>query len=178
MRYFIGCAAVLLFVLAGCSSTEPVQQETQPVEPIEEESLIPTWYDAGIHSSSDSLKIHGYALSSAMDSIRALDLSTQTALENLRFEIDRFAEEVRNELTDTNGGVGHYGSPEFIIRLRNSVNDLSMESATITSKHELSNKGVHYSYAKATLLRTELHDLFQQYLDDEAFLQKIGKDSQ
>ncbi|MDR9367122.1 MAG: hypothetical protein RI575_17435 [Balneolaceae bacterium] len=177
MRYFIGCAAILLFALAGCSSTETVQQETQPDEPIEEESLIPTWYDDGIHSSSDSLEFHGYALSSAMDSTKALDLSTQTALENLRFEIDRFAEEVRNKLTDTNGGEGQYSSPEFIIQLRNSVYDLSLESATITSKHELSDKGVHYSYARASLLRTELPELFQQYLDDEAFLEQIKSDS-
>lgn len=177
MRYFIGCTAILLFILAGCSSTEPVQQETQPEEPIEEESLIPSWYDAGIHSSSDSLEVHGYSLSSAMDSTRALDLSTQTALENLRFEIDRFAEEVRNELTNTNGVEGHYSSPEYIIRLRNSVYELSLESATITTKHELSDKGVHYSYAKASLLRTELPKLFQQYLDDEAFLEQIKSDS-
>jgi hypothetical protein len=178
MRYFIGCAAILLFVLTGCSSTEPVQQETQPDEPIEEESLIPTWYDAGIHSSSDSLEIHGYSLSSAMDSTRAVDLSTQEALENLRFEIDRVAEGVRNNLTDAIVREGRYDSSEFIIRLRNTVSSLSLKSATITREHEISDEGVHFSYAKASVLRTELPGLFQQYLDDEAFLEKFGSNSE
>jgi hypothetical protein len=178
MRYFIGCTAILLFALAGCSSTEPVQQETQPDEPVEEESIIPGWYDSGIHSSTDSLEIHGYALSSAMDSASASDLAAQTAIKNLRFEIDRFAEEVRTGLNDINGNESHYSTPEFILRLRNSVSHLSLESATITIEHEYSDEGVYFSYAKASFLRTELPEHFKQYLDYESFLEQIKSDSE
>lgn len=173
MRYFIGCA-VLLMILAGCSSTEPVQQEeTEPAEPIEEESPIPAWYNAGTHSSSDSLSLHGYALASAMDSSRAVELSTQTAIEHLRFEIDRTAEEIRKELADNSTG-GNYSSPDFIIHLRNTVSNLSLSSVNITFKHESTESGIHYNYAKASLPRTELPDLLGNELGDQAFLEEIS----
>ncbi len=165
-------------IIAGCSSTEPVQQEeTEPAEPIEEESLIPSWYNAGTHSSSDSLSLHGYALASAMDSSRATELSTQTALEYLRFEIDRTAEEIRRELAGSSAD-GNYGSSTFIIRLRNSVANLSLNSANITLEHESSESGVHYSYAKASIPRTELPNLLRNELNDSVFLQEIGSASQ
>jgi hypothetical protein len=174
MRYFFGCVA-LLFVFAGCSSTEPVQQEMEPPdEPIEEESATPSWYNGGIHSASDSLEIHGFALSSAMDSARAVELSTQTALENLRFEIDRTAEEVRNELVDSHEEGQAYSSPEFIINLRKTVSVLPLNTAMITLQHESSDQGVHYSYAKATIFRTDLPDLIRNGLTDELFIQSIG----
>lgn len=177
MRYFIGCV-VLLVIIAGCSSTETVQQqeETEPEEPIKQELPIPSWYKSGTHSSSDSLSIHGYALASAMDSSRAAELSTETALEYLRFEIDRTAEEVRNELADSSAE-GNYSSPEFIIRLRNSVSNLSLDIASITYEHESAENGVFYNYAKATISRTELSDLLGNELNDEAFLQKVRSTS-
>lgn len=175
MRYFIGCVALLL-AFAGCSSTETVQQkeETEPAEPIEQESPIPSWYNAGVHSSSDSLSIHGYALASAMDSSRAAELSTETALEYLRLEIDRTTEEVRKELSDLNSGNTDYTSPSFIIHLRNTISDLSLDVADITIKHEASDKGVHYSYAKASISRTELPVLLGDELNDQVFLQEIA----
>lgn len=173
MRYFIGCV-VLLIIIAGCSSTEPVQQEeTEPAEPIEQESAIPSWYNTGVHSSSDSVSLHGFALASAMDSSRAAELSTNTALEYLRFEIDRTAEEVRQELVDS-GASGDYNSRSFIIRLRNTVSDLSLDEAGITLEHETSEDGIHYSYAKASISRTKLPDLIGSELPDQNFLQKIG----
>lgn len=177
MRYFIGCVA-LLFLYAGCSSTEPVQKEIEPDEPVEEESTIPSWYNAGIHSASDSLELHGYALSSAIDSARAAELSTRTALENLRFEIDRTTEEVRTELADSDEMGEQYNSPAFIIRLRNTVSDLSLDEVTITLQQEASEEGVYYSYAKASILRTDLPNLIQNGLSDEIFLQEIGSGSE
>ncbi|MDZ7720683.1 MAG: hypothetical protein U5K72_17835 [Balneolaceae bacterium] len=173
MRYFFGCLAFLL-VLAGCSGTESVQEEVERERPVEEESAIPAWYNDGVHSATDSLEIHGFSLSSAMDSVRAAELSTQTALENLRFEIDRTAEMVRTELADSEGAGQKYSSPEFIIRLRNTVSDLPLDAARITLQHESSSRGVHYFYAKASIFRTELPELFRKYLRDETFIQTIG----
>lgn len=176
MRYFFGCVA-LLFTIAGCSTTEPAQQEEEPEpveQPVESETTIPQWYDPGVHSSSDSLSIHGYALASSVDSVRAVELSTQTALEYLRFEIDQTAEDVRENLTGSSSAGDNYSSPEFIIRLRNVISDLPLNSAEITLHHESNEQGVHYSYAKASLLRTELHAIFENQLSDEAFLDRIG----
>lgn len=174
MRYFIGCL-VILFAASACSSTEPVQQqqESEPSEPIEQESPIPSWYDAGVHSSSDSLSLHGYGLASAMDSTEAAELSTETAIEYLRFQIDRTAEDVRQQLADSNSS-GNYNSPSFIINLRNSVSSLSLDGADITLEHESSDSGVHYFYAKASISRTELPDLLGNEFNDQEFLQEIG----
>lgn len=172
MRYFFGCV-VLLFAVAGCSTTEPVQQEeqTESSEPVISETTIPSWYSAGIHSSSDSLALNGYALASATDSARAVELSTQTALEYLRFEVDRTAEEVRTDLSSMED---NYSSSVFIIRLRNIISDLQLNSAIITLQHESNDQGVHYSYAKASVPRTELRAIFEDQLSDEAFLEKLG----
>lgn len=171
MRYYFWCVA-LLFAVAGCSTTEPVQQEdqTESSEPVISETTIPSWYNAGIHSSSDSLALHGYALASATDSAGAVELSTQTALEYLRFEIDRTAEEVRTDLSSMED---NYSSPAFIIRLRNIISDLQLNSAIITLQHESNDQGVHYSYAKASVPRTELRAIFEDQLSDEAFLKKL-----
>lgn len=174
MRYFIGYAA-LFMLAAGCSTTEPVQQEEVPTpsEPPTEKTTIPSWYNAGIHSSSDSLALHGYALASAVDSVTAAELSTQTALRHLRFEIDRTAEEIRKDLTDTPGTEETYNSPAFIIHLRNIISDVPLDEAKIDIEHEISDNKVHYSYTKVSILRTDLLDFFENELDDEAFLQKI-----
>jgi hypothetical protein len=174
MRYFFWCV-VLLFVAAGCSTTEPVQQEEpEPAEPVITETTVPSWYNPGIHSSSDSTALHGYSLASATDSSSAVELSSETALEYLRFEIDRTAEEVRKNLVDLSDAEGNFNSTEFIIQLRNVVSDLQLDAATITLEHETTDQGVHYSYAKASFLRTELPSIFENQFKDEAFLEKIG----
>lgn len=174
MRYFIG-SVVLLFAVVGCSTTEPVQQEQEKesVDPAISETTIPSWYDAGVHSSSDSLSLHGYALASAADSARASELSAQTAIEYLRFEIDRTAEKIRKELVETSGGEENYASPAFIIHLRNAISDLSLNASTIDLQHEISDQGVHYSYTKASILRTELSGFLGDELNDDTFLRKI-----
>lgn len=175
MRYFFGCVA-LLFAVAGCSTTEPPLQdeETESPEPVISETTIPSWYSAGIHSSSDSLALNGYALASATDSARAVELSTQTALEFLRFEIDRTAEEARKNLTDVSSMGNNYSSSAFIIHLRNIISDLQLNSATITLHHESNEQGVHYSYAKASIPRTELRAIFENQVSDEPFLDELG----
>lgn len=174
MRYFFGCV-VLLFVAAGCSTTEPVQQEEpEPAEPVINETTVPSWYNPGIHSSSDSTALHGYALASATDSVRAVELSTQTALEHLRFEIDRTAEGVRKNLVDISSQGNNYDSTEFIIRLRNTVSEMQLQSASIALQHESTEEGIHYSYAKASVSRTDLPAMFKNHLSNELFLENIG----
>lgn len=178
MRYFIGCV-ILLITVAGCSSTEPIQKEeiTEPVEPVQQDSPIPSWYNAGVHSSADSLSLHGYALASAMDSLTSAELSKETALEYLRFEIDRTVEDVRKELADSASEEEGYNSPAFIINLRKTVSELPLNSVSVTHEHESTEKGIHYSYAKASLLRTELMNLIENKLNDDVFLEKMNTTS-
>ncbi|MDX1640081.1 MAG: hypothetical protein R3220_00185 [Balneolaceae bacterium] len=169
MRYFIGCIALVL-VYSGCSSTETTQQ---PVEDEQEiQPMMPSWYSDGIHSASDSLALHGFSFASATDSSRAAELSTQHSLRYLRFEIDRLAEEIRQDLADSDDGAA-YNSPSFIIQLRRTVSQLPLDSASFDSMHNVSDRGIHYSYQRATLQKTALYNLFENRLEDNRFLQQI-----
>lgn len=171
MRYFIGCVALLL-VYSGCSTTETIPQ-SEP-ERIETTSrpMIPSWYSAGVHFSSDSLALYGYSLASAIDSSRAVELATQSSLDYLRIEIDRTAEEIRKNLADSPNG-DTYGSPSFIVRLRNAVSELSLDSVSFTRMHTISDSGVHYSHTRARLPQKALHNLFEKRLQDDRFLQQM-----
>lgn len=172
MRYFIGCLA-LFFTYSACSSTQETIQQPQETEPVVAETTVPTWYNDGVHFSSDSLALHGYSLASATDSSKAVELSTQNSLEYLRFEIDRTAEEIREDLADSPDG-STYGSPSFIIQLRNTVSDLPLTSASFTRKHDVSDRGIHYSYARASLTKSTLYNLFEDRLQDARFLEELS----
>lgn len=169
MRYFIVFVALLL-TYSGCSTTETVQQP-EPAEP-ETQPMIPSWYSKGVHFSSDSLALYGYSLASAADSSRAVELSTQSSLDYLRIQIDRTAEEIRENLANSPNGQT-YGSPSFLIRLRNTVSELSLGSVSFTRMHKVSDGGVHYSYTRASLPQKNLHNLFENRLEDERFLQQL-----
>jgi len=172
MRTYLGVVTIVFITFAACTTTEEVQEDVEPEAPIEKETVVPTWYNPGIHSSSDSLSIQGFAVASAMDSARATELSTQTAMDYLRFEIDRTAEQIRKDLDNEYSG-DTYSSPSFIIGLRNAVNRLSLSTAEVMLEHESNERGVHYSYAKASISRTDLPELLSNVINDENFLNKL-----
>lgn len=168
MRYLLSCIALIL-IFSGCSTSEPVKETDQKTQDTTQ-PMIPGWYSAGVHSATDSLSFHGYSLSSASDSSTSVQLSTQSSLEYLRFEIDRTVEEIRNKLAGSQGE-SYYNSPTFIIELRNSVLKAPLKNATFTRMHQVSNDGVHYSYTRASLPKSTLYDLLVNQIDDQEFLQ-------
>lgn len=173
MRYFIGCISIaLLLAYSGCSSTETVQKEEQEPTPVSSVPMEPSWYSPGVHSSSDSLALFGYSLASAADSSTAAELSTSTALEYLRFEIDKAIEKVRKELADSSDASGTYSSPSFIIQLRKSISELSLQSATLTHLQRAEND-IYYSYTRSSIHREDLFKLLEEVLDDNRFLKQI-----
>lgn len=171
MRNFIPFF-VLLVVYTGCSSTQTTVDEISGTGPKTDMHMAPSWYNHGIHSSADSLSLHGYALASAVDSSEAAELSSETALQFLRFEIDSTVEEIRKDLAESSGG-SEYGTPEFIIKLRNIVRDLNLENANISRRHDTSDTGVHYVYTRTSIPRAELYSLFSSQLQDLRFLDQL-----
>lgn len=177
MRYFSGYIVVLFFIYTGCSSTEPVQKKTdkQPEPVIKVESSVPAWYQAGVSSSSDSLNVYGYALASAADSSEAVELSTDTALENLRFEIDKWVENARKNLADSAPQTEEYSSGLFIIKLRKTVSALPLNSVEFTRTHDLSEAGIHYSYTRTDISRTDLFSLLETHVDNSQLVNELEK---
>lgn len=175
MRYLLACIALLITIFSGCSTTQTAQEDRVEKEPVVEEDAVPDWYRGGVHFSSDSLALYGYSLASATDSLEAVQFSTETALSYLRSQVDRELEEIRENFADSEGDNSIYNSPAFIIRLRNTVSELPLESASLTQEHETSDNGVHYMYTKATLSRKDLNNLLRRNLEDERFLEQINQ---
>ncbi|TVR16106.1 MAG: hypothetical protein EA391_08640 [Balneolaceae bacterium] len=156
-------------LLAACATPE-VAVETEPEEA--EESAVPEWYSSDLYASSDSLAVYGFAMASAADSANAAGYSRESSIQNLKFEIDRLAEEARRELAD--GDSSPYADTSFIIDLRNSIRDLDISNVEFTVEHEQADNGVHYVYTKAVLSRSELISLLQQAIQAEDLLQKLS----
>lgn len=160
-----------MFLNIACSPTETIT-DTGEADTLAEESAVPDWYSSDVYSSADSLFINGFAMASAADSVQAAGYATQSAEQNLRFEIDRITEDARRKITEE--GNDEYAATAFIIRLRNIIRDLPLASADFTYEHEATTDGVHYIYSRATLHRSDLIALLETELTDAQFLEKIN----
>ncbi len=166
MKY-LSVIAISAVLLAACATPE-VAVEVEP----EEESAVPEWYSSDLYASSDSSTVYGFAMASAADSASAASYSRESSIQNLKFEIDRLAEEARRVLADEHGSP--FADTSFIIDLRNAIRDLDVNSAEFTVEHEEADTGVHYIYTKAVLNRTDLISLLQQANKPAALLQKLS----
>ena len=171
MKFFLGLLPILL-ILASCSPSEPLAEEE--IEDVEEEvTTVPGWYDDSVYSTTDSLAFHGYSMASALDSVRAAELAEQSAIENLKFEIDRHSDQIRNNLAENDD---NYNNSEFIINLRNAVQSLNLSDAELTYAHEESEEGVHYVFSRATLARDEALQKLSGKITDQSFLEQFDSD--
>ena len=125
-RISILVSGILLLTLASCATSNQAGDGEPPAREMEEEPGKPSWSSALTPSASDSASFTGFAHAVSADREEARTLSEETAVKNLRFEIDRFAEEVRQELSGDGAG-GSYGSTEFIRNLRNAVESMPVE---------------------------------------------------
>ncbi|MCC5906284.1 MAG: hypothetical protein JJU13_08765 [Balneolaceae bacterium] len=177
MRY-LSAGLLLIFLFAACSPTESIQEETVPGEeeeipaPEEEVTETPDWYDGQVFSKADSVSFFGFSMASSSDSSEAAELSVETALQNLRFEIDRHAENTRILLVEEDAD-GEYSQPGFIVNLRNAVREMELDVYELNHEHEESDTGVHYVYTRAVLDRDQLPGIFESHLADERFLEKL-----
>lgn len=167
MKYFT--ITVLCFLMiASCSTPEELVDE--PIE-VESEDRLPEWYNANRVSSSDSTQFNGYSMATAVDSLEAINLGNESAIVNLRFEIDKFAEEVREGLDSE-----QHNTPQFIINLRNMVQELSLTDSSFEREFEMRDDDVTQVYTRATINRSEVIDRLTENLSDESYIRALQSD--
>ncbi|MEX0904339.1 MAG: hypothetical protein WD604_01420 [Balneolaceae bacterium] len=167
MKYFI-TGLIIAVSFMSCTTPESVTDgEDSPAS-----DASPEWFDNRIASSSDTTSFYGYSLAAASDSAEAVNISTEMALQNLRFEIDRFAEGIREKAEETTGAA-RYQSGEFIFSLRDKIQSLDLSDASITRHHKSNSEGVHHHFSRAELPRDEVKALISSAVSDNAFLEEL-----
>jgi hypothetical protein len=169
MRFFpLLFSGMLLFSIASCSTTERTASgEPDPGTGATEEAGKPAWFNASVSSESDSTAFTGYAMAVAANRNEAQSLSEESALMNLKFEIDRFAEKVRRELAEGSSGSA-FGSPSFIRDLRNAVLSISTDGAD--SETEIFQNGnVNRSFTRVSLSNTVIANRLSQMINNSEF---------
>lgn len=156
-------------IIAACSTPEALTEESVAVET---EVAFPEWYHINRVSSSDSTHFHGYSMATAIDSAEAIRLGKISAITNLRFEIDKFAEEVRVKLA-TSQSSERLTTSQFIISLRNSVQELQLADSEIETEFKWRDDGVTQVYTRATLKRSEIIELLSENLSDEGYIRAL-----
>jgi hypothetical protein len=173
---FIFPALAIILLLTQCSPTETLS-EPESVEPdIEEEHtdrLSPEWYDPSVSSASDTTALYGYSHSIAADEARALETAEEMALVNLRFELDRYAEEIRQQLEEEHGS-NPFGNRSFIIELRNTIQELDLSPAAISSEH-VEEEGLHHIFIQASLTLVDANNMLQNRIDQEEFNRLLSR---
>lgn len=170
MKFFpLLISGMLLFSIVSCSSTERATSNESDLRSEEtEEETQPDWYNNSVTSVTDSTGFTGYALAAAVGREEAQSLSEESAVINLKFEIDRFAERVRRDLAESSSGSA-FSSPSFIRDLRNAVQSLSVEDAN--SETEIFSKGnVHHAYTKITLSINHTAERLSQQINNSEFI--------
>tara|TARA_R100001143_G_scaffold63545_1_gene71666 strand:+ start:82867 stop:83370 length:504 start_codon:yes stop_codon:yes gene_type:complete len=164
MKFFT--ITILCFlIIAACSTPEELIDE--PVV-VESEDHLPEWYNANRVSSSDSTHFSGYSMATAADSLEAINLGNESAIVNLRFEIDKFAEEVREELDSE-----QHNTPQFIINLRNTVQELPLTDSRFEREFEMRDDDVIQVYTRAVLSRSEVIDRLSGNLTDQVYIRAL-----
>jgi hypothetical protein len=168
MKYFVGLI-LILSMISACATSKPALND-EIDDTIEKERIAekgPGWYDHSIASASDSTAFHGYSHATASARSDAVRISENMAIVNLRFGIDKFAEQVRRGLEE-DSAADHYSSGRFIITLRNSVQELSLDDAELTTEVHDQNGGV-YAFTRASLFRDVVISKLSGLIDDSGY---------
>lgn len=161
-------------IFSSCASTESSTNTESSSEGSQTERVdktAPDWFDSSIRSKSDSTAFYGYAHAVAADRVEAQELSEESATANLRFEIDRFVEMVRENLEEETGSET-YSSSHFIMGLRNTVQGLSLENAdSETDFHE--RDGIFDAYSEVSIPLEDVIEMISEKISDTEFTSAI-----
>jgi hypothetical protein len=167
MRYFIFLVSGIFFlILASCATTQP-SGGGEPAEADTAEPSQPSWYNGLISSESDSSSFTGYAHAISMNRQEAETLAEESAMKNLRFEIDKFAEEVRRNLSEDSGDTS-FESPSFIRNLRNTVGSMSLEGV-VTETEFFEVNSVVNAYIQMNLSTDAVLDRLSERINNREF---------
>lgn len=169
-RISILVSGILLLTLASCATSNQAG-DGEPSAGESSESGKPAWYSAFTPSTSDSTSFTGFAHAVSADMQEARFLSEETAFTNLRFEIDRFAEDVRRELAEEAAN-GPYGSSSFIRDLRNAVDSMPVEGTR--TETEFSEEGqVIHAYTRISISPISVVEGLAARLNNPVFIAAI-----
>ena len=169
--YSIPLLIFFISTLIACSTTESTTEPTEPDEIIVD-TVAPEWFNPSITSEADSIYFKGFSLSTSADSTEAIRLGNETALSNLRFEIDSYLESIRRELVDGDSG-DSYQTPSFIIQLRNLVQNLDLSDSEITAVFEPDSGDLFYLYTRAVMPREQIFLQVDELIADEEFVGRV-----
>lgn len=167
MRFITGIIFCVLMT-AACSTPAVLSEESLVIEP---KKSFPEWYNADRASSSDSIHFNGYSMATAMNSEEAISLGINSAISNLRYEIDKFTEERRETLVGE-----QHNTSQFIIKLRNSVQQLQLTDATIEREFAMRDDDVTQVYTRVSVNRSEIIERISELLSDEEFIRALYTD--
>jgi hypothetical protein len=168
MKYFTG-AIFIAFMIAACSTPEVVIDELAVTEP---ESGLPAWFSPNTISSSDANQFRGFSMAVASDSSEAVRTGNESAIANVRFEIDRFAEEIREELINDQSA-DYYGRPDFIIKLRNAVQKLQLNHSEFEREFEEIEDNITQVYTRVSVDRSGIIERLSELISDEPFTRAL-----
>jgi hypothetical protein len=168
MKYFTGAIFIVLMI-AACSTPEVVMDEQAETEP---DSGLPSWFSPNTISSSGANQFSGYSMAVASDSSEAVQTGNESAIANVRFEIDRFAEEIREELINDQSA-DYYGRPDFIIKLRNAVQELQLTHSEFEREFEEREDNITQVYTRVTVDRAEMIERLSELISDEPFTRAL-----
>ncbi|WP_069130838.1 hypothetical protein [Rhodohalobacter halophilus] len=170
MKYLL-LLVISAVLLTNCSTTENATQQSDSVPdapPVEEaDRFHPEWYNGAVKSESDSLHFVGYAHAVDDTEAKAMELAKNSAKANLIFEVDRFAENVRVNLAEQQGQ-SSYAAPQYIVNLRNAVQNLDLSEADI--QHEVKTKeGLQHVFIQMKISRNNISEQLSDYISESEF---------
>lgn len=175
VKYVLPLFAILLG-LSYCSPTETVTEAPEKeddADEVVEQTVEPEWYDNRVTSRTDSVYFYGYSHSSASDSTEAIELAEEMALVNLRFEIDKFTDE-RRELTAESTGSELYNSADFIIALRNAVQELELSSSGVEIDVHETDNGVFHAFTEVKAEKDYIINDIAAIINDTEFTDRLA----
>ena len=169
MKYITGITFFIL-TLAACSTPETLSEE--PAEIVEAETGRPSWYSVNRVSGSDESHFMGYSMTTAVDSVEAIESGMESALANLRFEIDKYAEEVREGLHPDASNTP-LRSPRFIIELRNAIQELELSKTEFEREFGEREDTIIQVYTRVSASRSDIIEDLSLLLSEESFIRAI-----
>lgn len=157
---------LFIFFTLSCAPTKTISDTDSEAEVVAE--TTPEWFDSRIESSLESGQFTGYSHAIASNRSDAERLAKQTAIVNLKFEIDSYTEEVRSDLVE-NQNESRYNSSRFIINLRNAVQNIDLEGIEVETEF-YEESGIINSYSRLVISLDDAIDLLAGSINDINFV--------
>ncbi len=153
---------IFLLSLLGCASSQPVEKEPPKPEitqSIEKEATSPDWYNPAIDYYIENNTMFCVGTASAMSREKAAVLAEISAKANLKKLIDLELEEARIQLAEST--MPDAANREFIVQLRNTVNNLTFGSTETDIEFFERKNGAIVAYVRESVTFAEVKAILE-----------------